>query len=110
MIALIADKSIVGTEAYTLKVTEKHIEIKASHRAGFFYGLQTLRQLMTKAFYAKTAAQREWNIPVLDIKDKPLLSYRGYMLDIARHFFDKNEVKRILDIMSFYKMNRCTGT
>ena len=106
MIALIADKSIVGTEAYTLKVTEKHIEIKASHRAGFFYALQTLRQLMTKAFYAKTAAQREWNIPVLDIKDKPLLSYRGYMLDIARHFFDKNEVKRILDIMSFYKMNR----
>ena len=44
--------------------------------------------------------------PVLSIKDKPLLSYRGYMLDIARHFFDKDEVKRILDIMSFYKMNR----
>lgn len=106
MVALITDKSVAGAEAYTLSITEKHIEIKASHRAGFFYGLQTLRQLMTKAFYPKNGAQRVWTLPVLDIKDKPLLSYRGYMLDIARHFFDKTEVKRILDIMSFYKMNR----
>ena len=106
MVALITDKSLAGAEAYTLNVTEKHIEIKAAHRAGFFYGLQTLRQLMTKAFYPKNVAQRDWNLPVLSIKDKPLLSYRGYMLDIARHFFDKDEVKRILDIMSFYKMNR----
>ena len=106
MVALITDKSLAGAEAYTLNVTEKHIEIKAAHRAGFFYGLQTLRQLMTKAFYPKNVAQRDWNLPVLSIKDKPLLSYRGYMLDIARHFFDKTEVKRILDIMSFYKMNR----
>ena len=105
-VALITDKSLAGAEAYTLNVTEKHIEIKAAHRAGFFYGLQTLRQLMTKAFYPKNVAQRDWNLPVLSIKDKPLLSYRGYMLDIARHFFDKDEVKRILDIMSFYKMNR----
>ena len=106
MVALITDKSVAGAEAYTLSITEKHIEIKASHRAGFFYALQTLRQLMTKAFYPKNGAQRVWTLPVLDIKDKPLLSYRGYMLDIARHFFDKTEVKRILDIMSFYKMNR----
>ena len=106
MVALITDKSVAGAEAYTLSITEKRIEIKASHRAGFFYALQTLRQLMTKAFYPKNGAQRVWTLPVLDIKDKPLLSYRGYMLDIARHFFDKTEVKRILDIMSFYKMNR----
>lgn len=105
-VALITDRSILETEAYTLTIAPKRVVIKASHQAGFFYALQTLRQLMPKAFYTASSSETALNIPALDIKDKPQLTYRGYMLDVARHFFDKTEVKRILDIMSFYKMNR----
>ena len=105
-ISLMTDQSISEAEAYMLTVTPKQIVIKASHQAGFFYALQTLRQLMPKAFYTASPSETVLNIPALDIKDKPQLTYRGYMLDVARHFFDKTEVKRILDIMSFYKMNR----
>ena len=105
-VSLLTDRSL-GAEAYKLTVTANGVEIRASSRAGFFYGLQTLSQLLPPAFFAGTPAPTaDWNVPGLDISDKPLLRHRGYMLDIARHFFDKNEVKRIIDMLALYKMNR----
>lgn len=106
VLALIYDNAL-APEEYTLDATDKHIEIKASSDAGIFYGLQTLKQLLPRAYFSSTPNKSvKWSIPEVSIQDKPVLGYRGYMLDEARHFFGKEEVKRILDLMSFYKMNR----
>ena len=95
------------TEGYTLTTSEKRIEIKSSEFGGSLYGLQTLLQLLPREYFASSLQSNvEWTIPVVEINDKPLLGHRGYMLDIARHFFNKEEVKKILDIMVLYKMNR----
>ena len=94
-------------EGYTLTVSDKRIEIKASQFGGHLYGLQTLLQLLPREYFAsKLQSNVEWTIPTVEINDQPLLGHRGYMLDIARHFFNKEEVKKILDIMTLYKMNR----
>lgn len=93
-------------EGYTLQVTDNGIRITASEAAGFFYALQTLKQLLPHQYFAESVQQVEWTLPYVEISDRPHLGHRGYMLDIARHFFNKEEVKRVLDIMAFYKMNR----
>ena len=94
-------------EGYTLTTSDKCIEIKAAEFGGSLYGLQTLLQLLPREYFASELQSNvEWTIPAVDINDKPLLGHRGYMLDIARHFFNKEEVKKILDIMTLYKMNR----
>ena len=94
-------------EGYTLTTSDKCIEIKAKEFGGSLYGLQTLLQLLPREYFAsERQANVEWTIPAVEINDKPLLGHRGYMLDIARHFFNKDEVKKILDIMTLYKMNR----
>lgn len=94
-------------ESYTLEVKENGIEIKASGKAGFFYAIQTLKQLLPRELFGKELCSNvEWNIPLLSITDKPQYEYRGFMMDVARHFFDKEEVLRVLDIMSLYKLNR----
>lgn len=105
-ISLIYDQSL-SPEEYTLDAADKQITIKASSDAGIFYGLQTLKQLLPREIFGNSLNQSvKWCIPAISIQDKPALGYRGYMLDEARHFFGKEEVKRVLDIMSLYKMNR----
>ena len=94
-------------EAYKLTVQESGITIAAADSTGFFYAIQTLKQLMPHAIYRDGASTAiDWTVPCVEIADQPLLGHRGYMLDVARHFFSKTEVKRILDIMATYKMNR----
>lgn len=95
-------------EAYKLTVTEAGINIAAADSTGFFYAIQTLKQLMPHAIYNRSGASTaiDWTVPCVEIADQPQLGHRGYMLDVARHFFSKTEVKRILDIMATYKMNR----
>lgn len=95
-------------EAYKLTVNEAGINIAAADSTGFFYAIQTLKQLMPHAIYNRSGASAaiDWTVPCVEIADQPQLGHRGYMLDVARHFFSKTEVKRILDIMATYKMNR----
>lgn len=95
-------------EAYKLTVNEAGINIAAADSTGFFYAIQTLKQLMPHAIYNRNSASTaiDWTVPCVEIADQPQLGHRGYMLDVARHFFSKTEVKRILDIMATYKMNR----
>ena len=94
-------------EGYTLTTGDNQIVIKASEFGGALYGLQTLMQLLPREYFANELQNNvEWTIPAVEINDQPLLGHRGYMLDIARHFFNKEEVKKILDIMTLYKMNR----
>lgn len=106
---LLHDASL-GAEAYTLQVTAKGITIRAARPAGFFYALNTLEQLLpTRNVLAgadANAATKQWTLPTVDITDAPRFSWRGFMLDEGRHFYGKDEVKKIIDVMARYKMNR----
>ena len=96
-------------EGYRLNVTRKGIEVQASRPAGFFYALQTLQQLLpSRALQAgvRDETVREWTVPVVCVTDAPRFGWRGFMLDEGRHFFGKEAVKRVIDVMAAYKMNR----
>ncbi|MBQ8449386.1 MAG: beta-N-acetylhexosaminidase [Bacteroidaceae bacterium] len=106
-IALRVDKSL-GAEAYKLIVREGLIEITAAKPAGFFYAFQTIKQLLPANVMAGVydASATEWIIPAVEINDEPRFAWRGFMLDEGRHFYGKDEIKKILDVMAAYKMNR----
>ncbi|MCB4797873.1 beta-N-acetylhexosaminidase [Neotamlana laminarinivorans] len=94
-------------EGYQLIVSQEKIILKASQEQGFFYGLQTLKQLFPPSFHNINAPENiEWGIPVVTINDEPEFKWRGYMLDVSRHFFDKEKIKEVLDFMSELKLNR----
>ncbi len=106
-----ADRSInivcdsqLGREAYRLKVGASGVDIEAGGAAGAFYAVQSLRQLLPLALWnEKQVAGVE--LREMNIEDAPVLSYRGVMLDVARHFFTVEEVKDMLDILALHKMN-----
>nr|WP_299382180.1 family 20 glycosylhydrolase [Allomuricauda sp.] len=94
-------------EAYMLEVSQDAIHIKASSGAGFFYALQSLKQLLHTSFYdQKLQPNVVWGIPAVQITDGPAFEWRGYMLDVSRHFFDKEQVLKVLDFMAESKLNR----
>ncbi len=94
-------------EAYSLSVLPEKIQVKAASGAGFFYALQTLKQLLPASFYGKTLQPDvAWGVPAVTITDQPAFEWRGYMLDVSRHFFDKEQVKEVLDFMAESKLNR----
>lgn len=88
-------------ESYQLSVTPKEITISATNGAGLFYGVQSLLQLINQHENAEVKS-----IPALLIKDTPRLSYRGLHLDVSRHFLSKEFIKKQLDMMAYYKLNR----
>lgn len=93
-------------EAYQLIVDDKSILVNASKPAGLFYGLQTLLQLFPPEIYTEnTLSKEELVIPALEIKDEPRFSYRGMHLDVSRHFFPKEFIKKYIDLIAFHKMN-----
>lgn len=105
-LALINDNNL-GTEGYTLEVNAKGIFIKATSNAGLFYGWQTVQQLLPAGIYASTVQENtNWQLPYVTIMDKPRFEWRGMMLDVSRHFFCKEDVKRFIDQMAKYKYNR----
>lgn len=95
-------------EEYKLIITTSGISITASKPAGFYYALQTIKKMMPAAVMAVQADNTvaKWAVPATNIADKPRFGWRGFMLDVGRHFFDVNEVKRVIDIMAVYKLNR----
>ena len=95
----------IGNEGYTLKVSPAQILIAANKPAGIFYGLQTLLQLLPANNQNNTTAFSNTRIPCVDITDYPRFGWRGLMLDVSRHFFTKDEVKKYIDEMSKYKFN-----
>ena len=82
-------------EQYEININDNQVGIKGG-KAGLFYGLQTLLQLMP------LEKSNILQLPQLEIKDKPRFSYRGAMLDVGRYFFTPNEIKRFIDLMSDY--------
>ena len=100
-----ADASF-GAEGYALSVSSNCVVIRAPAPAGIFYGTQSLLQLMPpEIFSAKPVPVMAWTIPCIDISDAPRVVWRGFMLDVSRHFFTKPEVERVLDLMALYKLN-----
>jgi len=103
----LAEDATLGEEAYRLVADADGVSIAASGRAGFFYALQTLKQLLPAAIYGDALqAEADWTLPFVEIEDAPQLGYRGFMLDVARHFFTKEEVKKLIDAAAAYKLNR----
>ncbi len=93
-------KLSLNNEGYDLRISPKNLSLKATQMAGIFYGLQTLRQLLPVSFSASSYA-----VPALHIQDQPRFGWRGLMLDVSRHFFDKAFVKKYIDQMARYKFN-----
>ena len=96
----------LGSEGYELTVTTDSVVVRAGKPAGLFYGVQSLLQLMPpEVFAAKQVAEVDWKIPCVEIEDQPRFKWRGFMLDVARHFFTKDEVKQLLDVLALHKIN-----
>ena len=101
----ILDPSLAA-EAYTLNVSRNGVEVKASGLNGFNYAIQTIKQMLPAEVFGNIeAADKEWTLPCVCIKDAPRFGYRGLHMDVSRHFFDMDEVKKYLDIMEVHKLN-----
>jgi hexosaminidase len=94
-------KNEIGDEGYWIDITRKLVSIQAAGLAGLFYGMQTFRQLLPHK-----AKPEGYSISCLTIVDKPRFRWRGFMLDEARHFFGMQTVKKVLDWLAFFKVNR----
>lgn len=98
--------SAFGNEGYRLKVSPTGVVITANKPAGLFYGIQSFIQLLPKEIESKTLVNHvDWTVPCVTIDDQPRFGWRGLMLDVARHFFTKAEVKQFMDDMVKFKFN-----
>ncbi|WP_291649310.1 beta-N-acetylhexosaminidase [Clostridium sp.] len=96
-----------GNEGYQMISTSENVKIIAYKPEGVYRGIQTLRQLLPADIEKSTLITNvEWSIPVSTINDKPEYQYRGLMIDVARHFFTEDEIKRQIDYASQYKINK----
>jgi hexosaminidase len=97
----------VVPEGYALTVTPDTVLIRAPTQAGLFYGVQTLFQLFPPVIFSTNLVTNvDWQIPCVHIEDWPRFKWRGFMLDVSRHFFNKSEVETILDTIAIHKLNR----
>lgn len=98
----------LAPEGYTLKVTSTGVTIGATTATGCYYAFQTIKKLLPPHVMAGVpdAKVTSYALPVVDIADEPRFAYRGFMLDVSRHFFEMDELKRMIDVMAYYKMNR----
>ncbi|RKN80016.1 family 20 glycosylhydrolase [Ulvibacterium marinum] len=92
-------------EAYELYITQDTVILNSNTAEGAFRGIQTLRQIIPEASNDTLAEQRIWPIPSGKIIDNPNFAYRGSMLDVARHFFSVEDVKKYIDLLAYYKIN-----
>jgi len=96
----------LGHEGYNLTVTPTQIQLQAADKAGIYYGLVTLKQLLPQAIYSQTKIDgTSWNIPCLQVEDYPRFQWRGMHLDTGRHFMPKEFVKKYIDLIAMHKMN-----
>lgn len=99
ILSINAELTPQGDEGYSLSAAANKIHIKALQPAGIFYGLQTLRQLI------QTNNDGTKIIPAVKIQDSPRFAWRGLMLDVGRHFYSVEFVKRFIDLLALHKMN-----
>ena len=105
---LVIDESLdVNNEGYTLDVTPQNVNIKAKTPQGLFYGMQSFMQLLPAEIESATAVKGiAWTAPAVSVKDEPRFGYRGIMLDPCRHFIPVENIKKQIDVLSLFKINR----
>jgi hexosaminidase len=96
------EENTAQPEAYTLIITQKGVLIRGSSPAGIFRGTMTLIQLISQQSGQKDLVE----LPCVFIEDEPAFTYRGMHLDVGRHFFPVDFIKKYIDLLAFYKMNR----
>ena len=95
----------LGEEGYDLNVSKDKVELSANTPAGLFRGIQTIRQMLPATIEHSDKQDETWTIPTATIRDYPTYGHRGAMLDIARHFFGVEDIKKYIDYIAMYKMN-----
>ena len=95
----------LGKEGYVLEVGQRSVRISALASTGLFYGAQTLRQLHPPEIYSPSVVSKDWKIPAVEIRDFPTFGWRGVMLDVSRHFFPPEDVKKFIDTLASLKIN-----
>lgn len=105
-IVLQQEDSITAPEGYHLNVDPRQIVIAAKSAAGMFRAIQTIRQLLPVSIEEKVGFKKEFKLPAMKIYDAPAYNWRGMHLDVARHFFSIDYLKKFMDVMSLYKMNK----
>jgi N-acetyl-beta-hexosaminidase len=105
-LAIDPSKTALGLEGYELVVTRGGVTISAAQPNGLFYGVQTLRQLLPWSVEHRASFNRRLRVVGARITDTPRFGWRGSMLDISRHFIDAEAIKRYIDVMAVYKLNR----
>ncbi len=106
-IAISVDSSLgLEAEGYTLSSSPSGVKIVGVDAAGAFYGVQSLLQLLPAEVESSEVVDYiAWQIPSVEIRDYPRFEYRGLMLDVSRHFFDVDFIKKQLDVLAMYKIN-----
>ncbi len=107
-ISLLIDESLdVNNEGYILDVTANGVVVKAKTPQGLFYGMQTFMQLLPAEIESPVVVNGiAWTTPCVSVKDEPRFGYRGFMLDPCRHFIPVENVKKQIDVLSLFKVNR----
>ncbi len=106
VIGILVDPNMdIKKEGYNLIVNQNEITIKAKDKAGAFYGVQTLLQLLPATIYGKATGWEDYKIPCVEIKDYPRFGYRGVMLDVSRTFSPLPVIYNLLDWLSYHKIN-----
>ncbi|MGC1631382.1 MAG: family 20 glycosylhydrolase [Gelidibacter sp.] len=104
-ITFVRDYSIENDEGYQLTISPKQIEIRAKTDHGAFYAVQTLRQLLPVSFENNSFSQKIVSIPCVNISDSPRFIHRGMHLDVGRHFYPVEFIKKYIDALAMLKMN-----
>jgi hexosaminidase len=96
----------LGNEGYQISVSSTAVIVKAKEPAGLFYGMQTIAQLLPAAIESSTKVDTiSWQIPAVEITDKPRFTWRGQHLDVCRHFVSVDFIKKYIDNMALHKLN-----
>jgi len=102
----LADEPAAGDEGYALTIAADRVTLQAREPVGLFHAMQTLRQLLPVSVEHPAAIGRRLRVPTGRVVDAPRFPWRGAMLDVARHFLPVEDVKRFVDAMALYKLNR----
>ena len=96
----------IKKEGYRINITRNRVLVEASDLNGFIYAVQTIKQMLPAAIYGEgQATEEDWTLPCCEIDDAPRFGYRGMHMDVVRHFFDMDMVKKYLDVMEIHKLN-----
>ncbi len=98
-------KSALGDEGYELTITADLVTLEAYREEGLFRGIQTIRQLFPSEIEGATVSEGPWTMPGGYILDYPSFEWRGFLIDVVRHFFTAETVKEYIDMLAYYKMN-----